>query len=80
MPKPEFQLPEGDAPDTPFDISLRPPMFAEFTGQRKTVERLRRGSAACLVERTAGAREDHPGLHYRQRHGGGGEEHQRAND
>ena len=40
MPKPEFQLPEGDAPDTPFDISLRPPMFAEFTGQRKTVERL----------------------------------------
>ena len=40
MPKPDFQLPEGDAPDTPFDISLRPPMFAEFTGQRKTVERL----------------------------------------
>ena len=40
MPKPEFQLPEGDAPDTPFDISLRPPMFAEFTGQQKTVERL----------------------------------------
>ena len=40
MPKPEFQLPEGDTPDTPFDISLRPPMFAEFTGQQKTVERL----------------------------------------
>jgi holliday junction DNA helicase RuvB len=40
MPKPEFQLPESDAPDTPFDISLRPPMFAEFTGQPKTVERL----------------------------------------
>src|SRR5262245_14627545 len=40
MTKPDFQLPEGDVPDTPFDISLRPPMFAEFTGQQKTVERL----------------------------------------
>jgi holliday junction DNA helicase RuvB len=40
MTKPDFQLPEGDVPDTPFDISLRPPLFAEFTGQQKTVERL----------------------------------------
>ena len=40
MPKPEFPLTEGDAPDTPFDISLRPPMFSEFAGQQKTVERL----------------------------------------
>ena len=30
----------ADAPDTAFDISLRPPMFEEFTGQKKTVERL----------------------------------------
>jgi len=29
-----------DAPDTPFDISLRPPMFSEFTGQDKVCERL----------------------------------------
>ncbi len=27
-------------PDTPFDVSLRPPAFAEFAGQEKTVERL----------------------------------------
>jgi len=30
----------ADAPDTAFDISLRPPLFAEFAGQEKTVERL----------------------------------------
>jgi len=29
-----------EAPDTPFDISLRPPLFQEFSGQAKTVERL----------------------------------------
>ena len=29
-----------DAPDTPFDISLRPPMFSEFAGQEKVCERL----------------------------------------
>jgi len=29
-----------DAPDTPFDISLRPPMFSEFAGQEKICERL----------------------------------------
>jgi Holliday junction DNA helicase RuvB len=29
-----------EAPDTPFDISLRPPMFSEFTGQEKVRERL----------------------------------------
>jgi Holliday junction DNA helicase RuvB len=37
--------PEGihasaDTPDTPFDISLRPPLFEEFAGQEKTIERL----------------------------------------
>ncbi|MFZ4682402.1 MAG: Holliday junction branch migration DNA helicase RuvB [Terrimicrobiaceae bacterium] len=40
MPEPDFQLPDEDSPDTPFDISLRPPLFEEFTGQEKTVERL----------------------------------------
>lgn len=29
-----------EAPDTPFDISLRPPVFSEFTGQLKVRERL----------------------------------------
>jgi Holliday junction DNA helicase RuvB len=29
-----------DAPDTPFDVSLRPPAFSEFTGQDKVRERL----------------------------------------
>ncbi|MEI8342643.1 MAG: Holliday junction branch migration DNA helicase RuvB, partial [Verrucomicrobiota bacterium] len=29
-----------EAPDTPFDISLRPPMFSEFAGQEKVRERL----------------------------------------
>jgi Holliday junction DNA helicase RuvB len=29
-----------DAPDTPYDISLRPPMFNEFAGQAKVCERL----------------------------------------
>ena len=36
----DFHLPGEDAPDTPFDVSLRPPQFEEFTGQEKTVERL----------------------------------------
>lgn len=29
-----------EEPDTPFDISLRPPMFSEFAGQDKVCERL----------------------------------------
>ena len=29
-----------EAPDTPLDVSLRPPMFAEFAGQLRVVERL----------------------------------------
>ena len=40
MPKPEFHIPTEDTPDTAFDISLRPPLFEEFTGQEKAVERL----------------------------------------
>ncbi|MEO8350640.1 MAG: Holliday junction branch migration DNA helicase RuvB [Chthoniobacteraceae bacterium] len=30
----------ADAPDTPFDISLRPPRFSEFSGQTKVCEQL----------------------------------------
>lgn len=37
-----------EAPDTPFDISLRPPMFSEFTGQEKVRERLELMVAASL--------------------------------
>jgi Holliday junction DNA helicase RuvB len=29
-----------EAPDTPFDVSLRPPMFSEFAGQEKVCQRL----------------------------------------
>jgi holliday junction DNA helicase RuvB len=29
-----------EAPDSAFDISLRPPMFSEFAGQEKVCERL----------------------------------------
>lgn len=29
-----------EAPDTPFDVSLRPPVFSEFSGQAKVRERL----------------------------------------
>jgi Holliday junction DNA helicase RuvB len=37
---PDFVLPDENTPDTPFDVSLRPPLFEEFAGQDKTVERL----------------------------------------
>ena len=30
----------NETPDTPFDVSLRPPMFSEFSGQEKICERL----------------------------------------
>jgi len=30
----------AEAPDTPFDISLRPPAFSEFAGQEKVREQL----------------------------------------
>ncbi len=36
----EFPIPDAESLDTAFDISLRPPLFEEFTGQEKTVERL----------------------------------------
>ena len=39
--KADFSIPRAaDAPDTPFDISLRPPMFSEFAGQEKVCQRL----------------------------------------
>ena len=39
--KADFSTPRAaDAPDTPFDISLRPPMFSEFAGQEKVCQRL----------------------------------------
>ena len=31
---------DPDSPDTQFDVSLRPPLFDEFCGQSKTIERL----------------------------------------
>ncbi len=31
---------QSDVPDTPFDVSLRPPMFSEFAGQDKVCQRL----------------------------------------
>lgn len=31
---------DPETPDTPFDVSLRPPEFGEFCGQPKTIERL----------------------------------------
>ena len=37
MTKPTFT---DDTPDTPFDVSLRPPAFSEFAGQDKVRERL----------------------------------------
>lgn len=36
----DFLRESAEAPETPLDVSLRPPMFAEFAGQRRIVERL----------------------------------------
>jgi len=36
----DIPVTDPEAPDTPFDVSLRPPLFEEFTGQERTVERL----------------------------------------
>jgi len=38
---PEAKSPEIEGLDAAFEISLRPPLFEEFAGQAKTVERLR---------------------------------------
>jgi Holliday junction DNA helicase RuvB len=37
-----------ETPDTPFDISLRPPLFEEFAGQERTIERLKLMVEAAL--------------------------------
>lgn len=37
---PDFLQTTAESPDTPFDVSLRPPVFAEFAGQAKVRERL----------------------------------------
>ena len=39
--KPDPKSPEVEPLDAAFEISLRPPLFEEFAGQEKTVERLR---------------------------------------
>ena len=36
----DFLREAAEAPETPLDVSLRPPMFGEFTGQARIVERL----------------------------------------
>jgi Holliday junction DNA helicase RuvB len=41
VPQPSsFAREAAEAPDTPFDVSLRPPVFSEFSGQAKVRERL----------------------------------------
>ncbi len=40
MPQSSFAREAAEAPDTPFDVSLRPPVFSEFSGQAKVRERL----------------------------------------
>jgi len=36
----DIPVTDPEAPETPLDVSLRPPLFEEFTGQERTVERL----------------------------------------
>lgn len=36
----DFYAETTEAPDTPFDVSLRPPLFEEFTGQERIRQRL----------------------------------------
>lgn len=40
MPGKDFLREAAEVPETPLDVSLRPPMFSEFAGQRRVVERL----------------------------------------
>jgi Holliday junction DNA helicase RuvB len=40
VPQSSFAREAAEAPDTPFDVSLRPPVFGEFSGQAKVRERL----------------------------------------
>src|SRR4051794_19948169 len=41
----------AQAPDAPFDVSLRPPMFSEFAGQEKICQRLELMVQAALQRR-----------------------------
>ena len=41
MSRPDPKSPEGEPADAAFEVSLRPPLFEEFSGQEKTVARLR---------------------------------------
>jgi Holliday junction DNA helicase RuvB len=40
VPNSSFAREAAEAPDTPFDVSLRPPVFSEFSGQAKVRERI----------------------------------------
>jgi len=40
VPQSSYAREAAEAPDTPFDVSLRPPVFSEFSGQAKVRERL----------------------------------------
>jgi len=48
MGKPDSKSAEPEAIDAAFEVSLRPPLFEEFAGQDKTVERLRLMVEAAL--------------------------------
>jgi Holliday junction DNA helicase RuvB len=41
MPEPDVKSPHADPLDATLEVSLRPPLFEEFAGQDKTVERLK---------------------------------------
>lgn len=47
MSKPDPKAAEAEAIDAEFEVSLRPPLFEEFAGQEKTVERLQLMVAAA---------------------------------
>lgn len=48
MSRPEPKSPEEESIDSAFEVSLRPPLFEEFSGQDKTVARLRLMVEAAL--------------------------------
>lgn len=47
FPVADFARQLNETPDTPFDVSLRPPMFSEFAGQEKVCQRLELMVEAC---------------------------------
>jgi len=48
MSRPDPKSPEQESADAAFEVSLRPPLFEEFSGQEKTVARLRLMVEAAL--------------------------------